>query len=132
MLFNPEQFYTEEEIDAIAKANGLTITDCLKDDKELTLDDQDGEGEPLYQFGLQDDGTFMLTNFPELEQFLRDKDFQLAIKTIYMALTASWIDNGNISANATRDAVVLNLSALTGKFPDTITKEVEQQVNDLQ
>jgi hypothetical protein len=56
----------------------------------------------------------------------------LAIETIYSALTTSWEDNGNIMAEAVRDNVVLNLSKLTGQSTKEIYGRIEEMVEEAQ
>ena len=57
---------------------------------------------------------------------------ELAIKTIYDALTTAWENNGNIMADAVRDNVVMNLSKITGKSSEEIEKKVENLIEAAQ
>ncbi|KUG23815.1 hypothetical protein ASZ90_006411 [hydrocarbon metagenome] len=61
-----------------------------------------------------------------------ENKLELAIKTIYDALTTTWEDNGNIIADAVRDSVIQNLSTITGKSFEEIEKKIENIVEDAQ
>ncbi|MDX9816255.1 MAG: hypothetical protein RBT06_04885 [Smithellaceae bacterium] len=61
-----------------------------------------------------------------------DNKFELAIKTIYDALTTVWEDNGNIMADAVRDSVIESLSKITGESVEEIEKKVEKLVEEAQ
>lgn len=61
-----------------------------------------------------------------------EKKLELAITTIFDALTTVWDDNGNIMADAVRDSVVLNLSKITGQSIEDIEKKIESLVDEAQ
>lgn len=61
-----------------------------------------------------------------------DNKLELAIKTIYDALTTVWEDNGNIMADAVRDGVISNLSKITGESLNEIELKVESLVEEAQ
>lgn len=61
-----------------------------------------------------------------------ENKLELAVKTIYEALTTVWEDNGNIIADAVRDGVMENLSKITGKSFEEIEQKVESLVEDAQ
>ena len=61
-----------------------------------------------------------------------ESKLELAVKTIYDALTTVWEDNGNILADAVRDSVVMNLSQITGKSAEEIGQKVESLIEDAQ
>lgn len=61
-----------------------------------------------------------------------DEKLQLAINTIFDALTTDWGDNGNIMADAVRDSVVTNLSLLTGMTFEEVEAKVDQLVENAQ
>ena len=61
-----------------------------------------------------------------------DEKYDLAIKTIYLSLTTTWEDNGNIMADAVIDSVLSNLSAMTGESIESILAKVERTVADNQ
>jgi hypothetical protein len=61
-----------------------------------------------------------------------DNKLELAIQTIFEALTTVWEDNGNIMAEAVRDSVILNASKITGIATDEIEKRIEKMVEEKQ
>jgi len=61
-----------------------------------------------------------------------ENKLELAIKTIYDALTTIWEDNGNIMADAVRDSVIDDLSKITGKSIEEIETKVESLVEAAQ
>jgi len=61
-----------------------------------------------------------------------ENKLELAINTIYDALTTVWEDNGNIMADAVRDSVITNLSKITGKSFEEIETKVEDLIEDAQ
>jgi len=61
-----------------------------------------------------------------------DNKLELAIQTIFEALTTVWEDNGNIMAEAVRDSVILNASKISGMSTDEIEKRVEKMVEEAQ
>ena len=61
-----------------------------------------------------------------------EEKLQLAIKTIFDALTTVWDDNGNVMADAVRDSVITNLCQLTGMSFDEIVTKVDQMVDNAQ
>jgi translation initiation factor 2 alpha subunit (eIF-2alpha) len=61
-----------------------------------------------------------------------ENKLELAINTIYDALTTVWEDNGNIMADAVRDSVITNLSKITGKSFEEIETKVEGLIEDAQ
>jgi hypothetical protein len=61
-----------------------------------------------------------------------DDKLSLAIETIYSSLTTTWMDNGNINAEAVRDDVLTNLSTLTGKSIPGLEKEIEDRITEKQ
>ncbi|HOG18851.1 MAG TPA: hypothetical protein PKW37_00205 [Salinivirgaceae bacterium] len=61
-----------------------------------------------------------------------ENKLELAINTIYDALTTVWEDNGNIMADAVRDSVITNLSKITGKSFEEIERKVEDLIEDAQ
>lgn len=50
-LFSKFIIYEDDIINLICDANDLVITDCLKDDKEITISDAD-DGDPIWVFSL--------------------------------------------------------------------------------
>ncbi len=62
---------------------------------------------------------------------MEDK-LELAVKTIFDALTVSWEDNGNIMADAVRDSVMSNLSSITGMSLQEIEIKVDGMVEEMQ
>ena len=50
-LFSKSIIYEEESINLICNAHDLVITDCLKDDNEITITDAD-DGDPIWVFSL--------------------------------------------------------------------------------
>lgn len=52
--FNKEQVYSEEEIYNLAEKYELIVTDCTKDDQEITIG-FDEEDEPKWEFSLISD-----------------------------------------------------------------------------
>jgi hypothetical protein len=60
------------------------------------------------------------------------EELDLAIQTIYNALTTTWEDNGNIMAEAVRDSVVMNLEKLTGRRKEKIWIEIDKLVEAAQ
>lgn len=61
-----------------------------------------------------------------------EKKLDLAINTIFDALTTVWEDNGNIMADAVRDSVILNLSKITGQSIEDIEKKVASLIDEAQ
>jgi hypothetical protein len=61
-----------------------------------------------------------------------DNKLELAIQTIFEALTTVWEDNGNIMAEAVRDSVILNASKITGISTEEIEKRIEKMVEEAQ
>lgn len=61
-----------------------------------------------------------------------ENKLELAIDTIYDALTTVWEDNGNIMADAVRDSVIENLSKITGKSVQEIEEKAESLVENAQ
>lgn len=61
-----------------------------------------------------------------------ENKLELAVKTIYDSLTTVWEDNGNIMADAVRDSVIQNLSAITGKSFKDIEEKVENLIENAQ
>lgn len=62
---------------------------------------------------------------------MKDK-LDLAIETIYSALTTEWEDNGNIMADAVRDSVITNLSEITSLSIEEIEKMIKALVENAQ
>jgi hypothetical protein len=64
--FHPNIIYSEDTLNLYAQLYNLTLTDCIKDDGEITISD-DIEGEPVWAFRIVDgnyltfDRTFKLT-----------------------------------------------------------------------
>lgn len=50
-LFSKSIIYEEDIINLICNAHDLVITDCLKDDNEITISDAD-DGDPIWVFSL--------------------------------------------------------------------------------
>ena len=50
-LFSKSIIYEENIINLICDAHNLVITDCLKDDNEITISDAD-DGDPIWVFSL--------------------------------------------------------------------------------
>jgi hypothetical protein len=61
-----------------------------------------------------------------------ESELELAVKTIYDALTTVWEDNGNILADAVRDSVVMNLGKITGESMEKIEEKVNILIEDAQ
>lgn len=61
-----------------------------------------------------------------------EEKLKLAVETIYNALTVSWVDNGNIMADAVRDSAVSNLAEITGITELEIQKKVEDKIEQAQ
>jgi hypothetical protein len=61
-----------------------------------------------------------------------ENTLNLAVDTIYDALTTAWKDNGNVMADAVRDSVMTNLSKITGKSFEEIEKKVESMIEEAQ
>ena len=65
-LFRKTIPYDEDALNLICDTHNLVITDCIKDDQEITISD-DSEGEPIWVFSLVKgyyltfDRTFRLT-----------------------------------------------------------------------
>lgn len=61
-----------------------------------------------------------------------DQKLKLAIETIFLSLTTTWEDNGNIMADAVIDQVYTNLSELTGLTFDEIQIKIDTLVDENQ
>ncbi len=61
-----------------------------------------------------------------------ESKLELAVKTIFNALTVSWEDNGNIMADAVRDSVISNLSVITGMSFQEIEDKIRGMVEEMQ
>lgn len=53
-IFNKKQIYSEEELYNLAEKYDLVITDCIKDDQEITIA-LDEDDEPKWEFILISD-----------------------------------------------------------------------------
>ncbi len=62
---------------------------------------------------------------------MEDK-LDLAVKSIFNALTVSWEDNGNIMADAVRDNVISNLSVITGMSLREIEDKIDSMGEEMQ
>jgi hypothetical protein len=51
--FHPNIIYSEDTLNLYAQLYNLTLTDCIKDDGEITISD-DIEGEPVWAFRIVD------------------------------------------------------------------------------
>jgi hypothetical protein len=62
---------------------------------------------------------------------MKDK-LELAVETIYSALTTVWENNGNIMADAVRDNVLTNLSEITSKSIEEVESKISSLIEDAQ
>lgn len=70
-IFNKNITYTEELLNLYVKLHHLEITDCIKDDGEITIAVEE-DGDPVWTFGIDDDGTFKL--IWQDDEYLSDKN----------------------------------------------------------
>ena len=59
-IFNKNITYSEELLNLYAQLHNLEITDCIKDDREITIAAEE-EGEPVWVFEIDENNTFKLT-----------------------------------------------------------------------
>ena len=59
-IFNKNITYSEELLNLYAQLHNLEITDCIKDDGEITIAAEE-EGEPVWVFEIDENETFKLT-----------------------------------------------------------------------
>ena len=58
-IFNKNITYSEDLLNLYAQLHSLEITDCVKDDKEITIAAEE-EGEPVWVFEIDENNMFKL------------------------------------------------------------------------
>ena len=69
-IFHKNIIYTEDLLTLYAQLHNLEITDCIKDDGEITIAAEE-EGEPVWIFEMDKNDTFRLTW--KNNEYLRNK-----------------------------------------------------------
>jgi hypothetical protein len=59
-IFNKNITYSEVLLNLYAQLHNLEVTDCIKDDGEITIAAEE-EGEPVWIFEINENNTFKLT-----------------------------------------------------------------------
>ena len=59
-IFHKNITYTEDLLNLYAQLHNLEVTDCIKDDGEITIAAEE-EGEPVWVFAIDENNTFKLT-----------------------------------------------------------------------
>ena len=58
-IFNKNITYTEDLLNLYAQLHNLEVTDCIKDDGEITIAAEE-EGEPIWIFKMDENNNFKL------------------------------------------------------------------------
>ena len=59
-IFHKNITYSEDLLNLYAQLHNLKVTDCIKDDGEITIATEE-EGEPIWVFKIDENNTFKLT-----------------------------------------------------------------------